>query len=131
MDTLMFNPVLGHITTFGGHPVCCAAGMAAFHFLLESTLVAEVKKKESLFKQYLVHPSIQHVSSCGLLMAIHFDRYETNKKIIDACIRNGVFTDWFLFASHCLRIGPPLTISDEQIKTACAIINTSILKHIG
>ena len=126
MDTLMFNPVLGHITTFGGHPVCCAAGMAAFNFLLDSTLISEVKKKETLFKKHLVHPSILKVNTCGLLMAVHFDSYETNKKIIDACIRNGVFTDWFLFASNALRIAPPLTISEREIEEACSIILKSI-----
>ncbi len=126
MDTLTFNPVLGHITTFGGHPVCCAAGMAAFNFLLDSSLIEAVKEKETLFKKWLVHPAIQHVSSCGLLMAIHFDSYETNKKIIDACIRNGVFTDWFLFASNAMRIAPPLTISEKEIEEACSIILKSI-----
>ena len=126
MDTLMFNPVLGHITTFGGHPVCCAAGMAAFNFLVDSALIAEVKIKEALFKKLLVHPSITRVSSCGLLMAVHFDSYETNKKIIDRCIANGVFTDWFLFAANALRIAPPLIITAREIEEACAIILKSI-----
>jgi acetylornithine/N-succinyldiaminopimelate aminotransferase len=126
MDTLMYNPVLGHITTFGGHPVCCAAGLAGFEFLIENNLTDEVKRKEELFKKLLVHPSILKVTSCGLLMALHFENYETNKKIIDTCIVNGVFTDWFLFASNALRIAPPLIISEREIEEACRIILKSI-----
>jgi acetylornithine/succinyldiaminopimelate/putrescine aminotransferase len=126
MDTLSFNPVLGHITTFGGHPVSCAAGLAALEFVLESDTISSVYDKEKLFVELLVHPAIQKVSSCGLLMALHFDSFETNKKIIDTCIANGVFTDWFLFAAHALRIAPPLTISEQEIREACAIILQSI-----
>lgn len=126
MDTLMYNPVLGHITTFGGHPVCCAAGLAAFNFILFEKLAEQVKRKETLFKSLLVHPAIQQLSSCGLLMALHFESYELNKKIIDTCIQNGVFTDWFLFASNALRIAPPLTITEQEIEEACAIILKSI-----
>ena len=81
-----------------------------------------VKQKEKLFSSLLVHPKIKAVRSFGLWMAVEFDSFETNKKIIDACIANGVLTDWFLFASNCLRISPPLIISEEQIKKACKII---------
>lgn len=126
MDAFTQNPVLGHITTFGGHPVCCAAGLAAFEFLINEKLQAEIKHKELLFKTLLVHPAILKLSGCGLLMALHFDSYETNKKIIDTCIAKGVFTDRFLFASNALRIAPPLTISEEEIKSACAVILESI-----
>ena len=128
MDALSTNPVLGHITTFGGHPLCCAAGNAATHFLKK--YLAENKnvvlEKEKLFLEKLKHKKINNITSCGLLMAIHFDDFDINKKIIDKCIENGVFTDWFLFASNCLRIAPPLTISNESIQEACAIILTSI-----
>ncbi len=126
MDTLSFNPVLGHITTFGGHPVCCAAGLAGLEFLLKENLIDEVERKEELFKELLQHPSIIKISSCGLLMALHFDSYETNKKIIDTCISKGAFTDWFLFASHALRIAPPLTINEAEIRNACHIIIEAI-----
>lgn len=122
MDTLTNAPVLGHITTFGGHPVCCAAGMAALKALLDEEMAREVKAKEELFLSLLVHPKIKAIRSYGLWMAIAFDSFETNKKVIDACIRNGVLTDWFLFAPDCLRISPPLTISEQQIKKACGII---------
>lgn len=122
MDAFTDNPVLGHITTFGGHPVCCAAGMAAMKVLLEERLIKEVKTKENLFKSLLVHPKIKAIRSHGLWMAIELDSFEINKKIIDRCIETGVFTDWFLFASNCLRIAPPLTISKEEIERSCAVI---------
>lgn len=124
MDSLTHNPVLGHINTFGGHPVSCAAGLAALNVLLEEKLLDGVKEKERLFLSFLKHPSIKAVRSCGLMMAVEFDSFEANKKIIDALIDTsagsaGVFTDWFLFASNCLRIVPPLTITKEEIETAC------------
>jgi acetylornithine/N-succinyldiaminopimelate aminotransferase len=120
MDQLADNPVLGHITTFGGHPVCCAAGMEAFRVLLESHF--NVDEKEKQFKSLLQHPEIKSVRSFGLWMAIEFDSFNTCKKIIDKCIEEGILTDWFLFASNCMRISPPLTISENQISQACKVI---------
>ena len=122
MDAFTENPVLGHITTFGGHPVCCAAGMAAIKALLEEGWIDTVKAKEELFKSLLIHHKIKAVRSFGLWLAVEFDSFETNKAIIDKCIEQGVLTDWFLFASNCLRISPPLIISEEQIKKACKVI---------
>jgi acetylornithine/succinyldiaminopimelate/putrescine aminotransferase len=122
MWQLTENPVLGHISTFGGHPVCCAAGMAAMQVLLEEKLVDTVYEKEQLFRSLLQHPKVEAIRSRGLMMTLVFDSFETNKKIIDACIANGVITDWFLFAANCLRIAPPLTITEEEIKKACAVI---------
>lgn len=122
MWTLTDNPVLGHITTFGGHPVSCAAGMASLNVLIEEGWIDTVNDKESLFHSLLVHPKIKAVRSSGLLMAIEFDDFDTSKKIIDGCLRKGVLTDWFLFAPHCMRIAPPLIISEEQIRAACEVI---------
>lgn len=122
MWMLTENPVLGHITTFGGHPVSCAAGMAAMRVLLDEKLVDAVFEKEKLFRALLQHPKIVDVRSRGLMMAVEFDSFETNKKIIDASIAQGVLTDWFLFASNCMRIAPPLTITEDEIKKACAVI---------
>lgn len=122
MNALTEDPVLGHITTFGGHPVSCAAGMAAMKALFDEKIFAEVKAKEELFRSLLDHNKIKSIRSCGLWVAIEFDSFETNKKIIDNCIGNGVMTDWFLFASNSMRISPPLIISEEQIKKACKII---------
>ena len=122
MNTLTNAPILGHITTFGGHPVCCAAGNAALNFLLKKNLMSGVDAKSMLFKTKLAHPIIKNVRSMGLLISIEFDSFETNKKVIDACIEMGVFTDWFLFASNYMRIAPPLIISNEEIERACEII---------
>lgn len=120
MDHFTKNPVLGHITTFGGHPVCCAAGKAAFEVLLEEDF--NVNQKEELFRSLIHHPKIKSIRSFGLWMAVEFDSAEACKKIIDRCIANGVFTDWFLFAANCLRISPPLSISEEEIRKACGVI---------
>jgi acetylornithine/N-succinyldiaminopimelate aminotransferase len=122
MDSFTFNPVLGHINTFGGHPVSCAAGLAAFKVLQEEKLIDTVFEKESLFQKLLVHKSILKITSAGLMMAVHFDSFVTNKKIIDALIENGVFTDWFLFCAEAFRICPPLNITHEEIEYACKII---------
>ena len=122
MDAFSTAPVLGHINTFGGHPVSCAAGLAALKVLLEDKIVEGVFHKEQLFLKHLQHPKINKINSAGLMMAVFFDDFETNKKIIDALIEAGVFTDWFLFADNAFRIVPPLNISDAEIKAACEII---------
>ncbi len=126
MGQLSENPVLGHITTFGGHPLCCAAGLASIKVLLEENWISQVKVKEKLFIKILVHPKIKAVRSAGLLIAIEFENFESNKKIIDVCIANGVLTDWFLFAPNCMRIAPPLVISKDEIRRCCEIILESI-----
>lgn len=123
MDAFTDNPVLGHINTFGGHPVCCAAGEAAMRYLIDKNIIASVKKKEAMFLKHLKKVSgIKSVRSKGLMLAIAFDNFETNKKIIDRLLALGVFTDWFLFAPQCLRIVPPLTITPKEIKEACRLI---------
>lgn len=122
MYQLADNPVLGHITTFGGHPLCCAAGLAAFEALLAENPIAAVGEKEALFRKLLVHPKIRAVYSAGLWAAVEFEDFTTCKKVIDAAIERGLISDWFLFASNCLRISPPLTITKEELERACAII---------
>lgn len=126
MWSLTENPVLGHITTFGGHPVSCAAGMAAMKILLEEKIIEDIRLKVDLFRSLLVHPKIKSISSFGLWLALEFDSFETNKRVIDSCIQQGVLTDWFLFASNCLRISPPLIISEEQIQKACDLLVKAI-----
>jgi len=120
MNHLTENPVLGHITTFGGHPVCCAAGLAAFKILLENDFA--IRKKEQQFKSLLKHARLKFIRSFGLWIALEFDSVETCKKIVDGCIERGVITDWFLFAPNCVRISPPLIISEKQINEVCEII---------
>lgn len=127
INSLTINPILGHITTFGGHPVCCAASNATLGILLEEKLVERVEEKEKLFRELLKHPKIKSINGKGLLLSIEFESYEQNKIIIDRCIEKGVIVDWFLFNAHSMRIAPPLTISEEEIVFACKIILESIL----
>ncbi|RCH56554.1 aspartate aminotransferase family protein [Mucilaginibacter hurinus] len=122
MGALKDNPILGHITTFGGHPVCCAAGLAALNVLLDEKLIDQVADKEMLFRSLLVHPAIKAVRGKGLMLAVEFENFELNKKIIDCCIENGIVTDWFLHCSNAMRIAPPLIISHDDIKKSCDII---------
>ncbi len=124
MDLFTHNPVLGHINTFGGHPVCCAAGLAALDVLLHEIGFEQISQKENLFHEKLQHATIRKINSAGLMMAVHFDDFETNKRIIDQLVLGpdnevGVFTDWFLFADNALRIVPPLNIEEEKIEMAC------------
>ena len=126
MDTLTNNPVLGHITTFGGHPVSCAAGKAALKVLLENDWISEVKAKENVLQQKLQHPKIQKVNIAGLWAAVEFDSFETCALVAHACVQNGLITDWFLFASNCLRIAPPLCAPLNDVETICNIVVHSI-----
>jgi acetylornithine/succinyldiaminopimelate/putrescine aminotransferase len=123
MDSLTNNPVLGHINTFGGHPVCCAAGKAAMEVLLEENIINDVLEKEKIFRENLHGSKIKNIRSRGLMIALEFEDFDQNKKVIDRLLEKGAFTDWFLFASQCLRIVPPLIISTEEINQACKIIN--------
>ena len=126
MSLLTDNPVLGHITTFGGHPVCCAAGLSAFNVLIRESLIKSVEEKGKLFDDLLNHSAIKSKYRIGLMMALEFDSFERNKAVIDRCIERGVLTDWFLFAPHCMRIAPPLIISEVEIRMACQTILESI-----
>jgi len=125
MSTFSHNPALGHITTFGGHPLSCVAGMEAFKQVKSQKLKVK-SQKEKLFKKLLVHPRIKEVRGEGLLLAVQFSSEEENKKIISRGIENGVITDWFLFKPDAMRIAPPLTISEKEIKISCEIILKSI-----
>lgn len=126
MGALKENPILGHITTFGGHPVCCAAGLAALEVLLNENLVKGVEAKEKLFRELLVHPAIKEIRGKGLMLAVELENFDLNKKIIDRCIENGVVVDWFLHCSNSMRIAPPLIITHQEIGEACEVILESI-----
>ncbi|GAC1438054.1 MAG: aspartate aminotransferase family protein [Sediminibacterium sp.] len=119
MNSLTHDPVLGHITTFGGHPVSCAAGMAAMKVLLAGNYIDEVRKKEKILHDYLVHPSIRSRKSSGLWMSLQFATPGLNQAIVRQCVKNGLITDWFLFAPDHLRIAPPLIISEDALKEVC------------
>lgn len=126
MSVFKDNPILGHITTFGGHPVSCAASLATLNTILQDNLTTDVEKKANLFKELLVHPAIKEVRNKGLMMAVEFDDFKTLKSIIDRAISNGVITDWFLYCDNSMRIAPPLVITEEEIRQACEIILASI-----
>jgi acetylornithine/succinyldiaminopimelate/putrescine aminotransferase len=117
-------PVLGHITTFGGHPVCCAAGLAGLEALVEERMVEGVKRKETLFVSLLKGNRIEAVRSCGLLIAVVMSGAEEVQRVLKHALNQGVFSDWFLFAPHCVRIAPPLTITDEEIRRACEVLTS-------
>ncbi len=122
MWSLTNQPVLGHITTFGGHPVACAAGLAGMKALIEENMMAGIPGKEKLFLELLKHPNIKAVRSRGLMLALELEDFPAVQKVIAHCIANGVITDWFLFAANCIRIVPPLIISEEEIRKACGVL---------
>ncbi|MEQ8906132.1 aspartate aminotransferase family protein [Ekhidna sp.] len=126
MHVFTNNPVLGHISTFGGHPVSSAASLATLNVIQEEHLLNDVSEKEQLFHLELKHPKIKAIRSKGLMMAVEFDSYEVLKPIIDKAIELGVVTDWFLFNDRSMRIAPPLIITEEEIKKACKIILQAI-----
>jgi acetylornithine/N-succinyldiaminopimelate aminotransferase len=126
MSVLTHDPVLGHITTFGGHPVSCAAGKAALQVLLQEKYIGDVKRKEKILQEDIVHPSIISHRNFGLWMSLQFASPEINQAVIHQCIQNGLITDWFLFAPDRMRIAPPLIITDEELKQVCATIIKSI-----
>lgn len=122
MSVFKNNPILGHITTFGGHPVSCAASLATLNVILEENLLEKIKDKAQIFKDLLVHEKIKEVRNQGLIMAVEFENFDTLKPIIDRAIEKGVITDWFLFCDNSMRIAPPLIITEEEIIKACSVI---------
>ena len=123
MDTLQSNPVLGHITTFGGHPVCCAAGLAALEYLLEHHVVEQVEAKGALYEELLQgHPAVREIRRSGLLLAVELGSSERLYRIMELFKETGIMSDWFLFCDTAFRISPPLTISEEEVRDSARII---------
>jgi acetylornithine/succinyldiaminopimelate/putrescine aminotransferase len=122
MSVFKNNPILGHITTFGGHPVSAAASLATLQVIFEESLLPKVKEKAESIKAKLVHPKIKVIRNQGLMMAVEFESFEILKPIIDKAIKKGVITDWFLFCDNSMRIAPPLTITNEEIDWACEVV---------
>ncbi|HWW42264.1 aspartate aminotransferase family protein [Pedobacter sp.] len=122
MGVLKENPILGHITTFGGHPVSCSAGLASLEVILEEELVKDVNKKGELFRTLLVHPLIKEVRGKGLMLSIQLDSFEQVEKVSTLCRERGVVIDWFLHCETAMRIAPPLIIKEEEIHTVCKTI---------
>jgi acetylornithine/N-succinyldiaminopimelate aminotransferase len=126
MSSLINNPVLGHINTFGGNAICCAASLAGLNVLLNSNYIQSIKAKEKIFRSHLIHSNIKSVKSLGLLIAVEFEDDAFCQRVIRKCIEKGIVTDWFLFAANCLRIAPPLIITEEEIIMSCKMIVESI-----
>lgn len=122
MSSLKENPILGHITTFGGHPVSCAAALASTRVIQRDKLWERARILENRFRERLIHPQIKEIRGRGFMLAVQLDTFDRIQHVIHHCLDNGVITDWFLFNDTSLRIAPPLTISEEEIDRACAVI---------
>ena len=122
MNLLTFEPKLGHITTFGGHPINCAASLATLEHLLAADIMQKVDKKEQLFRLHLKHPKIKEIRGNGLMFSIEFDDEEFAKKVVEQSLENGLILFYFLFTKTAIRITPPLTISEKEIIEGCNII---------
>ena len=130
MADLSHDPVLGHITTFGGHPVCCAAALASLEIILKGNLLGSLESKEQLIREKLHHPLIRKIRGKGLFLAVEFENEKVNREVVRRCIEKGVLVDWFLFAPHCMRLAPPLIITEDEINLACNTI-IEALDEIG
>ncbi len=123
MSSLTHDPVLGHITTFGGHPVCCAAGLAAMRFLQENRVVEDVERKGAMFEELLCdHPQVKDIRRSGLLLAVELGESDKLYRLMDIFIAEGILSDWFLYCDTAFRISPPLVISDDEIRDCVALI---------
>ncbi len=129
MESLMHDPVLGHITTFGGHPVCCAAGLAALRYLIDNDLVSQVEAKGALFERRMMgHSLVREVRRSGLLMAVELGSSELLYGLMEIFKADGVLSDWFLFCDTAFRISPPLTITEAEVEECCEVILKSLDK---
>lgn len=122
MSYLSVNPSLGHITTFGGHPVCCAAAVATIRTLTSNKIIEKVESKRQLFLEHLSHPKIKKIHGIGLMIAIELENEKSCNKFVKKALEKGVITFYFLFNKNCIRISPPLTISLNDIIESCSII---------
>ena len=121
------DPILGHITTFGGHPVSCAAALATLKELTESDLISKVSNKATLIVSSLQdHPLVLDIRNAGLMMAVELDSFERVQKVIYHCLENGVVVDWFLFNDRSLRLAPPLVISEEELEKTLKVIKAGL-----
>ncbi len=127
MATLQYNPVLGHITTFGGHPVSCAAGLAALNYLLDNNVVESVEAKGAAYERaMLAHPLVREVRREGLLLAVELGKSEYLYRLMEIFKEEGIMSDWFLFCDTAFRISPPLTITDDEVKQSIELIIKSL-----
>ena len=131
MSGLQSDPPLGHITTFGGHPVCCAAGLAALNYIQEHDLATQAEPKGALFEALLRdHPAVREIRRSGLLLAVELGSSERLFRAMALLKEAGYLSDWFLFCDTAFRISPPLTITEEQIRECCTDIRTRVLDQL-
>lgn len=128
MSVIADNPILGHITTFGGHPVSCAAGNASLEVIQKDALWQYVPEKEALFRRHLRHPAIKEIRGKGLMLALQLSSFDQVERTCRYCAEHGVMIDWFLHCETAMRIAPPLVIEEAEILAACEIINEGLEK---
>ncbi|WKV11769.1 aspartate aminotransferase family protein [Marivirga harenae] len=130
MDLFTKQPMLGHINTFGGNPMSCAAAAATLEVILEGNFLNEVERKGEKIENLINHPSIVEIRRKGMMFAFEFETEEIVGRIVENCLENGVICFWFLSCPNSFRIAPPLTINDEEIEKACKVINEAIEKAV-
>ncbi|WP_433896245.1 aspartate aminotransferase family protein [Sphingobacterium mizutaii] len=128
MDVIKANPMLGHITTFGGHPVSCAAARASLKVIQDEKLIEDVDRKAKLFRSELQMPQIREIRGLGLMMCLQLDNFDHVYQVSNYCASKGLIIDWYLHCETALRIAPPLTISEDEIIQSCKIIREGIEK---
>ena len=127
LDSFTHSPILGHITTFGGHPVCCAAGLAALNYLINNNIVEQVESKGARFEERLKsHTRVLEIRRSGLLLALELGKPEYLYRLMEIFKEEGIMSDWFLYCDTAFRISPPLTISEAEIEECCTIIERSL-----
>jgi acetylornithine/succinyldiaminopimelate/putrescine aminotransferase len=126
MQCLTHDPMLGHITTFGGNPVCCAAALASLEIIEDENIIIQVEAKGKLFNDLLTHPKIKAIRRIGLMLAIDFETESEVAIIVKKCLEDGVICFWFLSHPNSFRIAPPLTITENQIRESCQVILNAI-----
>ena len=131
MASLRSKPMLGHITTFGGHPVCCAAALAGLNALLDEGMMDDCEAKGALFESLLHHPAVREIRRKGLMLAVEFESFEQVHAIYHACLDRGVVTFWFLSCNNSFRLAPPLNITEEEIRDACARMREAMDSVLG
>jgi acetylornithine/succinyldiaminopimelate/putrescine aminotransferase len=128
LEKFTHDPVLGNINTYGGNALCCAAALANLKVLFDEQILKTIPSKELLIRKCLQHPKIANINGKGLMLSLEFQNTDFNKSVIRQCIDDGLLTDWYLFSDTCLRIAPPLIISEQEIEEACKIIINAINK---
>lgn len=127
MELFSRDPMLGHITTFGGHPVVCAAAHAALNVLLRDAIVDQVEEKgQRLAKGLLPHPAVKAIRQRGLFLAVDLENADAVQSVVSYCLEHGLIGFWFLSNPHSFRLAPPLVITDAEIDQAIAIIRRSL-----